>query len=94
LAFAAPIRIGSTWQGSSATSFASTMLGDSLYSPSTGVQVYIATNGTGQNYCGASQHGSSTANNGGKQFATKSDDPALRDSAAQADGPILCTPTP
>jgi hypothetical protein len=76
--------------GSSTAVYKSTLLGNSLYSPSTNVMVKIGSSLNGGTYCGASQHLSAVTATSGKQFATSSADPAIRETAATANGPDQC----
>ena len=56
----------------------------------TSTNVTLKAIATGTSYCAAAQHASSTPANGGKQWATLSNDAVIKSAAAVDTGPTSC----
>ena len=82
LAVAAPAFAVATFCASGCT-YQNSVMGGGSYSPSTNVQVKVFSTTTA--YCAGSVHASSTINNKGKEYATKSTDSTLRERIVTVD---------
>ena len=90
LAVAAPAFAVVTFCATGCT-YQSSVMGGGSYSPSTNVQLKVYSTTTA--YCAGTVHKSSTVNNQGKEYATKSTDSTLRERVVVGDTgvPLGCT---
>jgi hypothetical protein len=75
----------------SGCTYSNSMMGGGSYSPSTNVTLKVYSTTTA--YCAGTVHKSSTVNNQGKEYATKSTDSTLRERVVVGDTgvPLGCT---